>query len=515
MSKICYRCNSEIDDNTIFCPECGAIQNAANVNASNNTPVTPMPVAPTSAAPTQNISEVTAQVNQQMTGMGQVPPMQPEMMNQMPPQGMMNGMQPGMGQMPPMQQGMMNQMPPQNLAKIRQENRGPKEASASTKKSGSNGNNGNGSEKKKGNGLLIGIVALFSILLVTAAVLSFYYVGVYQKNIRTVKKDTIEGYPNDSYESAFEGYFDDGTWKYFKDSSGEKIVEFTGKKKVDGERSTTVIRFTVDGKDVEGTYLEVNGEAKTKLEYEMLMNNIFATANGSDYVDFSELDEDDIDNAVTEATTETTIETTEATTTEDKAKCPYEYEQKVVVTVEGAASSYATLELMEWDNGDWVSRFSCNAMVGKSGVGGDYGEGKNITPIGTFKLGPVLTTTKAPNNLDYYTVTADTCVVDDVNSDLYNIITDTSSVPAGVSCDGIGNNIVNGNLSGAIFIQHNGDGRSSKGVVPGKGSVITICGCRGQVNATAGCIDISSSDYSKLLELLNGDKTPVIEIKVK
>ena len=64
----------------------------------------------------------------------------------------------------------------------------------------------------------------------------------------------------------------------------------------------------------------------------------------------------------------------------------------------------------------------------------------------------------------------------------------------------VGSNIVNGKLNAIIFIEHNGDGLSSDGVTPGKGSVITICGNYSNVSETAGCIDISVRKYDRIVE---------------
>lgn len=191
--------------------------------------------------------------------------------------------------------------------------------------------------------------------------------------------------------------------------------------------------------------------------------------------------------------------------------CPYEYEQKITVTA-ASGSSYATMTLYEWQKGEWKSLFTCSAMVGTNGIGSDYGEGKKITPAGTFKLGVVLTDTQPSGNMPYQIVSSTTCIVDDVTSPLYNIICDTSQVPSGVSCDTIGSKITGSKLSAAIFIEHNGDGYTSDNVVPGRCSVITICGCEYSPIATAGCVDITASNMSTLLSLLNTDKNPYIEI---
>lgn len=194
--------------------------------------------------------------------------------------------------------------------------------------------------------------------------------------------------------------------------------------------------------------------------------------------------------------------------------CPYDYTQKVTVEA-SAGSSSATLTLYEWENGDWAQKFRCAATVGKNGIGAAYGEGTKMTPLGTFKLGVILTD-DAIANADWpvYYVSADTCVVDDVTSAYYNTIRSISALPAGVHYDAIGQTIVNGNSDLCIYIEHNGDGYSSDGVVAGKGSLITICAKTSTLYATAGCIDIAHTDMASLLSLLDYAQNPHIETKV-
>lgn len=194
--------------------------------------------------------------------------------------------------------------------------------------------------------------------------------------------------------------------------------------------------------------------------------------------------------------------------------CPYEYSQKLTVGA-SSGSSYADMTLYEWRNGDWEAIFSCDATVGKNGIGTNYGEGKKITPQGVFKLGVALSANSIPNEeWPYYQVTKSTCVVDDVNSRLYNTIQNKNDLPGSVSYDSIGRKLTNGTNNVLIYIEHNGDGFTSDGVVAGKCSVITICGCSSSIKPTFGCVDISTSNMTKLLELLDYRQNPHIELTV-
>ena len=216
--------------------------------------------------------------------------------------------------------------------------------------------------------------------------------------------------------------------------------------------------------------------------------------------------------AASEITTE--ITTTEATTeaTTEEAECPYEYSQKVTVTAH-AGSTSGTLTVYNWENGDWTEKFSCGCKLGKNGIGSDYGEGKGVTPMGTFKLGFVMANVNPDNGMDFKLASSTLGIVDDAESELYNTLVDTSQA-GDVSVDRIGNNIVSGKLKAIIFIEHNGDGSSPEGVTPGKGSVITICGNYSyeEISETAGCIDIDVDDMTTLLSMLDGNLNPYIEI---
>lgn len=194
---------------------------------------------------------------------------------------------------------------------------------------------------------------------------------------------------------------------------------------------------------------------------------------------------------------------------------PEGYDQKLTLTAP-AGSSYGTLTLYDWYNGQWNETFRCQASLGINGIGYDYGEGRKITPRGTFKMGVVLSAQSIYNDtIPFVWATEDVCVVDDPNSYMYNTIQYVSSLPDGVSYDSIGSTIANGSYNACIYIEHNGDGLSSDNVVPGRGSVITICGKLSSLNPTLGCVDIAYYDMDTLLTMLNYNKNTHIEIDVQ
>ena len=233
--------------------------------------------------------------------------------------------------------------------------------------------------------------------------------------------------------------------------------------------------------------------------------------------DFSDTVEKDyvISQSVSENTALETGTNIVLVVSQGSSNAPEGYNQKVVVTA-GSGSSYGTLVFYEWEEGQWISKFSCDATVGKNGISSNYGEGKGRTPEGSYKLGIALSANSIPNSgWPFQQVSSNTCVVDDVNSIYYNTIQNKNNVPSGTSVDPIGNTIVKGYSTVCVYIEHNGNGLDSEGVVAGKGSVITLCGRTGSLKPTAGCVDISSSNMTTLLGMLDYSKNPHIEMYVQ
>lgn len=190
--------------------------------------------------------------------------------------------------------------------------------------------------------------------------------------------------------------------------------------------------------------------------------------------------------------------------------CPYDYTQKLVVSA-AVGSSYANASLYEWYDGDWQLMASYSATVGSNGIGRPY-EGSKRTPQGLFKLGVVLSAQTLNTNLNTYRASSTTCVVDEPYSPYYNCIMDRSSVPYGTSYDQIGKGLNNGSHYAFIYIEHNGTGLSSDGVVANAGSVMGVRGTYKSLAPTFGDVDISYRDMQDLLSRLDINKNPMIEI---
>ena len=196
----------------------------------------------------------------------------------------------------------------------------------------------------------------------------------------------------------------------------------------------------------------------------------------------------------------------------EKKENPNNYSQKLVVSA-SSGSSYGTAVLYEWSDSGWKSVATYNCTLGRNGIGPGR-EGSSYSPQGIHKLGVVLSAYSVNTSMNTYSANSNTCVVDDVNSSLYNQIMNKNSVPSGVSYDTIGKGLTDGTTYATIFIEHNGNGFSSSGVVRGGGSAIGLRGQYGSLAPTYGDVDISASNMTDLLKRLDPSKNPMIEIKV-
>ncbi len=178
-----------------------------------------------------------------------------------------------------------------------------------------------------------------------------------------------------------------------------------------------------------------------------------------------------------------------------------------------SSGSDAIMTFYNFESGSWIKKFFCTATVGKNGVGTDYGEGKKITPKGSFPLGVVLSLNRMTYNMSWQPCTSSTVVVEDVDSPYYNQIKDKSELPANIDADAIGDRLVSGANNAFIFIEHNGNGYSQHNVVKGRCSSITICGCCNPLQPTWGCVDISADNMETLLSFLDSSSNPYIKIE--
>lgn len=190
---------------------------------------------------------------------------------------------------------------------------------------------------------------------------------------------------------------------------------------------------------------------------------------------------------------------------------PEYYSQKIEVNTSG---TYATMELLQWNGSEWESLFyTSNVRIGENGASYNYGEGKKTTPKGTFDIGFCYGLSKPDTGLRFKQLTSSSVFVDDPYSPYYNMLVDRSVLSGDTSYENTYEQFTTKNYySTCIFIEHNGDGETIGSATPNMGSVITICGKNGGLNATFGCVDISSEDMSILLRYLDESQNPVIII---
>lgn len=176
------------------------------------------------------------------------------------------------------------------------------------------------------------------------------------------------------------------------------------------------------------------------------------------------------------------------------------------------ADSSAILKLYQYNNGNWEEIFTCNGYVGSDGVSENYGEDSKASPKGTFNILFVFGLTKPNTNLTFYSITENTVLVTDTSSPYYNTL-QNKSVIGDSDYENTYKYFKSDNLFNyCIFFDCNGDGEHQGSAISGKGSSLTICGFNGNLDKTAGCIDISTTDMLLLLSYLDSEKKPVVII---
>ena len=66
------------------------------------------------------------------------------------------------------------------------------------------------------------------------------------KYIDSVKKAHSPAYPTISFEEAFNKFYSDPQWKYYKSTTGDSIVSFTGKCMYDGKLAKVELRYLLN-----------------------------------------------------------------------------------------------------------------------------------------------------------------------------------------------------------------------------------------------------------------------------
>lgn len=94
--------------------------------------------------------------------------------------------------------------------------------------------------------------------------------------VNLVKKSTHDGYPDITYEEAFENFFDNPEWKRAgKDEEGNKLVKFTGECTYSDEAASVVITFTLYDDTFTVSSLKMNGQELGLFLTELMIEKVF------------------------------------------------------------------------------------------------------------------------------------------------------------------------------------------------------------------------------------------------
>lgn len=145
----------------------------------------------------------------------------------------------------------------------------------------------NAIENERINSILSVFKSILGILAVIFGVFLIWYVlwsqGVFggQKYVRFVKGTCPEAYPDISYGDAFEDFFGDCKWEYFKSEENQDVVEFSGNCMYKDETAEVKAQFLVSYDEGKGELytMSLNGEIQPELVQAMFLTKIF-----NDYV---------------------------------------------------------------------------------------------------------------------------------------------------------------------------------------------------------------------------------------
>lgn len=186
--------------------------------------------------------------------------------------------------------------------------------------------------------------------------------------------------------------------------------------------------------------------------------------------------------------------------------------QQVVYVEKNSGSTSAELTLVDYSGTRPSVKLECDGYVGDEGITDSPSEEKSATPKGTFKLGMVLTTSSVSTKMNIEPVNENDVWVTDPDSQYYNTKQGGPANRPGYwnSADNIYNNFATGKFYACILIEHNGDGYT-KGEY-NKGSGMYITGKSSELSKSWGDVNISVSDMTKLLGILDSSLNPYVVV---
>ena len=190
------------------------------------------------------------------------------------------------------------------------------------------------------------------------------------------------------------------------------------------------------------------------------------------------------------------------------------------ILVEASGSS-AQLTLRTYRNGEWIEDFYTAAAIGSNGVTDHKTEGDHMTPIGTFPLRFVFSTSKQDTKMPFVEINQNSVWVCDPDSSFYNTLQSTTN-PARDWSNQKGSvekmyvKFSKKSSTACIYFEFNGDGRTQYSADhPNGGSALFLdgVGTNGNMYSGYGDIKISASAMKELLRLLDPELNPTITIQ--
>ncbi|MDO4547741.1 MAG: stalk domain-containing protein [Clostridia bacterium] len=164
-----------------------------------------------------------------------------------------------------------------------------------------------------------------------------------------------------------------------------------------------------------------------------------------------------------------------------------------IVGVEQISGSKAKLTLYEKTSNSWLEQYSCEAYIGRNGIG-KTAEGDGKTPSGTYNLNTPFGILADPGSKmsGYTKVTKYHYWCSTSSSKYYNRLVDIRNVD--YTPGSMDEKLVNyaPYYNYALFIDYNASGE------PGKGSAIFLH-CKGSAKSTSGCIAIPQAVMKSLI----------------
>ena len=110
----------------------------------------------------------------------------------------------------------------------------------------------------------------------------FFYLSQFLgggKIINSVKNGHPNIYPNITFEQAFGKYYSDPKWSYYKSTTGNDVVTFTGKCKYEGKQTTVELRYVIN----EDNTFQLAGGTVNGVEQNLLVLAQFSANPFSEY----------------------------------------------------------------------------------------------------------------------------------------------------------------------------------------------------------------------------------------